>query len=94
MRGRLEVTDAGDDVAVVQRFKRPVLGKASATWNWTRLGMGKMTIAISNEAGVKPYRQSYHVAAPMLGIEVDEILKMHPADLSLVEDVSGFFQSI
>lgn len=97
MRGRLEVTGAGDDLKVQQRLKRSVAGQSILTWNWLRLGMGKSQMSFTQTEGatkLSVYDQAYKLAAPMAGIETTAIHGMHPADLTVLEDVAAFFQAI
>ena len=93
VKGRLEVNGELDDVVVTQHLRRAVAGTKSVVWNWSRLGMGKARVKIASE-GVLPFAQVYATAAPMIGYDVSEIQKMHPVDLSLVEDLAGFFRRI
>jgi len=92
-RGRLEVNGEGDEIVILQHLRKAVADTKTLTWNWSRLGMGKARVKIGTE-GVVPFGQAYTVAAPMIGYDVVEIQKMHPVDLSLVEDIAGFFQKV
>jgi hypothetical protein len=92
-KGRLEVNGEGDEIIVTQHLHKAISGTKSLIWNWSRLGMGKARVKISSE-GVLPFAQVYTTAAPMIGHDVTEIQQMHPLDLSLVEDIAGFFRKI
>ena len=92
-KGRLEVNGEGDDIKIEQHLRREIGGQTTVVWNWSRLGMGKARVKIGSD-GVIPYGQAYTTAAPMIGHEVAEIHKAHPVDLSLIEDIAGFFQKI
>jgi hypothetical protein len=93
VKGRFEVNGEGDEIQVKQHLRREIGGQKMIAWNWSRLGMGKARVKIGSD-GVVPYGQSYTTAAPMIGHEAIEIQKMHPVDLSLVEDIAAFFQKI
>jgi hypothetical protein len=91
--GRFEVNGTGDDVKIAQHLRRAVGGRTTLDWDWSKLGMGKSRVKIGSD-GVVPFGQAYMIASPMVGLEVSEIYKMHPVDLSLLEDIAGFFQKI
>lgn len=90
---KIEVTGNGDDVKIAQILRGTCGGAKTLDWNWSRLGMGKARVKIG-EGGVVPYGQAYTVAAPMIGYETSDIQKMHPVDLSVLEDIASFFQKI
>lgn len=90
---RIEVNGVGDEVKLTQILRGTCGGAKKFEWNWSLLGMGKARIRIGDQ-GVLPYGQAYAVAAPMVGYEPSEIQKMHPIDLSVLEDVASFFQKI
>ncbi len=90
-RGRLSIDDEGDDVKITQHFRGTLAGVKSVAWNWWKLGMGKSRVKVSQD-GTSAYGNSYTVAAPMIGYDVTEIQKLHPVDLSIVEDVANFLQ--
>ena len=92
-RGRLEISGSPDAVVVTQFLKKTVADQSQLTWNWNRLGLGKSRVRVGAE-GVLPFSQAFTVAAPMIGYEVSEIQKMHPVDLSVLEDISTFFRNI
>lgn len=92
-RGRLVVDGDGDDVKLTQNLRGTLAGAKSVVWNWSRLGMGKSRVKVSQD-GTSAYGNSYTVAAPMIGYDVTEIQKLHPVDLSIVEDIANFFQKI
>jgi hypothetical protein len=97
MNGRLEITGAGDDIKIQQRLKRAVAGQSMLTWNWLRLGMGKAQMSfMQGDSGSKlaVFDGQYKMASPMVGIETTAIHGMHPADLTVLEDVAAFFQAI
>lgn len=98
MRGRLEISGSGDDIKIMQRLKRAVAGQSALVWNWSRLGMGKSRMAFQQIGGaivkLSMFDQAYKLASPMVGLEEKDIHGMHPADLTVLEDVSAFFQAI
>jgi len=90
-RGRLEINGEGDGVKITQHFRKQVEGKSSVDWNWSRLGLGRSRVKVT-DTGIGTFGTYYSVAAPMTGIAEDSILKMHPVDLSVLEDIAAFFQ--
>lgn len=90
-KGRLEINGAGDDIKITQHFRKEIAGKRTVDWNWMRLGLGRSRVQMNTE-GLGVFNQQYLIAAPMIGITSEEIYTMHPVDLSLVEDIAGFFQ--
>jgi hypothetical protein len=92
-KGRLEINGTRDDVTVKQHLRNPVNGKSSLDWNWYFLGLGKSRVKVDDK-GIVPFAQAYTVASPMIGLELQAIYKMHPNDLSLLEDIAGFFQRL
>ena len=92
-RGRLEISGTGDEVTIKQMLRGTCAGQKELVWNWSRLGLGKSRVKI-NADGIMPFGQSYIIAAPMLGVETSDIMKMHPVDVSAVEDIASFFRTI
>lgn len=96
MRGRLEIVEEGAALQVRQIFKSDPRGKEKLVyeWRWRKLGIAKSRIGIVEKKGVELYGMSYKMAAPMLGLDIDQVCSLHPVDLSLVEVMAGFFQKI
>jgi len=92
-RGRVEILGSGDDIKIKQLLRKDCAGQKELNWNWSRLGLGKARIRWGTE-GVTPFSQHYAVAAPMIGYETSDIMKMHPVDISILEDIASFFQKI
>ena len=92
-RGRLEIKGEGDDIEIIQHLRKQAFGQKYFKWEWSRLGMGKARVRIGAD-GVVPFGQAYTVAAPMIGYDAGDIQTLHPVDLTLVEDIAGFFQEI
>lgn len=93
MKGRLEISGIGDDITIVQNLRRKVGDRTSFKWDWSKLGIGKARIKISFDS-LALHSQNFQCAGPMIGEEVSTIQNMHPNDLSIVEDIAGFFQGI
>ena len=89
-KGRLQIEGEGEDVVITQHLRRAIDGNRSLAWNWSRLGIGKARVKMGTD-GIAAFGQTYQTAAPMVGLEVAKIQTMHPNDLSLLEDVVGFF---
>lgn len=90
---RIQIDGVGDDVKLTQLLRGKCADVKTLVWNWSRLGMGKARIRVGSD-GALPYGQAYTVASPMIGYEAADIQKMHPIDLSVLEDVASFFQRI
>jgi hypothetical protein len=93
VKGRLEINGTGDEIEIKQHLRKSVNNKSSLDWNWYFLGLGKSRVKVDDK-GIVPFTQAYTVASPMTGLELKDIYKMHPNDLSLLEDIAGFFQRL
>lgn len=93
LAGRLVIDGELDDVKIIQHLRGKIGEQKSVVWDWHRFGVGRARVKYGSD-GVAAFGQAYIVAAPMIGFEVTEIQRMHPIDLSLVEDIAGFFQKV